>query len=162
MSYAWLTNLTRGRVLGTRIAVADRWWLRLRGLLGRPPLGAGGGVLLTPCRAVHTFGLSYPVDVAFLDRRGAVVALYHRLAPGNASRWHRAAVYALELPVGTLAMTETRQGDTLAWHALAELPGGGRAATGVHRAAEMRRRPNSSHRACRSYSLDAPTRPEEQ
>src|SRR3989449_5933676 len=81
MSYAWLTNLTRGRVLGTRIAVADRWWLRLRGLLGRPPLGAGGGVLLTPCRAVHTFGLSYPVDVAFLDRRGAVVALYHRLAP---------------------------------------------------------------------------------
>jgi len=80
--------------------------------------------LLTPCRAVHTFGLSYPVDVAFLDRRGAVVALYHRLAPGNASRWHRAAVYALELPVGTLAMTDTRQGDTLAWHALAGLPGG--------------------------------------
>src|SRR2546426_1619371 len=92
MSYAWLTNLTRGRVLGTRIAVADRWWLRLRGLLGRPPLGAGGGVLLTPCRPVHTFGLSYPVDVAFLDRRGAVVALYHRLAPGTASRWQRGAV----------------------------------------------------------------------
>jgi len=162
MSYAWLTNLTRGRVLGTRIAVADRWWLRLRGLLGRPPLGAGGGVLLTPCRAVHTFGLSYPVDVAFLDRRGAVVALYHRLAPGNASRWHRAAVYALELPVGTLAMTETRQGDTLAWHALAELPGGGRAAPGHDRASAMTRRPNFLHRVCRSCFLAAPTRLEEQ
>jgi len=146
MSYAWLTNLTRDRVLGTRIAVADRWWLRLRGLLGRPPLGAGGGVLLTPCRAVHTFGLSYPVDVAFLDRRGAVVALYHRLGPGNASRWHRAAVYALELPVGTLAMTETRQGDTLAWRALAELPGGGRAAPGLDRGSAMTRGPAFSTR----------------
>src|SRR2546429_2747220 len=76
------------------------------------------------CALPISFGLSYPVDVAFLDRRGAVVALYHRLAPGHASRWHRAAVYALELPVGTLAMTDTRQGDTLAWHALAGLPSG--------------------------------------
>ena len=124
MSYARLTNVTRGRVLGTRIAVADRWWLRLRGLLGRPPLVVGAGLLLTPCRAVHTFGLSYPVDVAFVDGGGAVVALYQRLAPSRYSRWHKAAAYALELPVGTLAMTGTREGDTLAWHFLAGWPQG--------------------------------------
>jgi uncharacterized membrane protein (UPF0127 family) len=122
MSYVRLANLTRGRVLGTRIAVADRWWLRLRGLLGRPPLGAGGGVLLTPCRAVHTFGMSYPVDLAFVGRHGAIVAVYHRLTPGHASRWHKAAVCALELPAGTLAVTGTREGDTVGWHSLADLP----------------------------------------
>ena len=162
MSYARLTNVTRGRVLGTGIAVADRWWLRLRGLLGRPPLVVGAGLLLTPCRAVHTFGLSYPVDVVFVDGGGAVVALYQRLAPGHCSRWHKAAVYALELPVGTLAMTETRQGDTLAWHALAESPGGGRAAPGHDRGSAMTRRPNFLHRVCRSCFLAAPTRLEEQ
>src|SRR5438034_6075313 len=106
MSYAWLTNLTRGCVLGTRIAVADRWWLRLRGLLGRPPLGAGGGGLLTPCRAVHTFGRSYPVDVAFLDRRAAGAARCHPLAPGPAPPWPRAASPPQEFPVGPVAVTD--------------------------------------------------------
>lgn len=115
MNHVGFTNVTRGRVLGTWIAVADRWWQRLRGLLGRSPLSAGAGLLLQPCRAVHMFGMRYAVDVAFLDRRGSVVAVYHRLAPGQRSRWHQGAAYALELPAGTLAMTGTREGDRLAW-----------------------------------------------
>lgn len=115
MNHVGFTNVTRGRVLGTWIAVADRWWQRLRGLLGRAPLPAGAGLLLQPCRAVHMFGMSYAVDVAFLDRRGSVVAVYHRLAPGQRSRWHKGAAYALELPAGTLATTGTREGDRLAW-----------------------------------------------
>jgi uncharacterized membrane protein (UPF0127 family) len=115
MSYVELANLTRGCVLGARIAVADRWWSRLRGLLGRPAIGAGEGLVLTPCRAVHTLGMSYPVDVAFVDRRGAVVAVYNRLAPGHRSCRHKTAAYALELPAGTLARCGTREGDTLAW-----------------------------------------------
>lgn len=115
MNHVGFTNVTRGRVLGTWISVADRWWQRLRGLLGRSPLSAGAGLLLQPCRAVHMFGMRYAVDVAFLDRRGSVVAVYHRLAPGQRSRWHKGAAYALELPAGTLAMTGTREGDKLAW-----------------------------------------------
>lgn len=115
MNHVGFTNVTRGRVLGTWISVADRWWQRLRGLLGRSPLSAGSGLLLQPCRAVHMFGMRYAVDVAFLDRRGSVVAVYHRLAPGQRSRWHKGAAYALELPAGTLAMTGTREGDRLAW-----------------------------------------------
>jgi uncharacterized membrane protein (UPF0127 family) len=115
MNHVWLTNVTRGRVLGTWIAVADRWWQRLRGLLGRSSLSAGTGLLLRPCRAVHMFGMGYAVDVAFVDRRGAVVAVYHRLAPGQRSRWHKGAACALELPAGTLAKTGTREGDRLAW-----------------------------------------------
>lgn len=115
MNHVGFTNVTRGRVLGTWISVADRWWQRLRGLLGRSPLSTGAGLLLQPCRAVHMFGMRYAVDVAFLDRRGSVVAVYHRLAPGQRSRWHKGAAYALELPAGTLAMTGTREGDRLAW-----------------------------------------------
>lgn len=106
-------NPARGTVLGGRVQVADRWWTRLRGLLGRPPLAMGEGLLIEPCRAVHMSGMKYPIDVAFLGRDGAVVALYPGLVPGARTRWHRAARSALELPAGTLAASGTREGDVI-------------------------------------------------
>jgi len=108
-------NRERGSVLGTAVGVADRWWPRLRGLLGRPGLREGEGLLLTPCRSIHMFGMSFPLDVAFTDPRGTVVAAYAALPPGARTRWHRQAKHALELPAGTLAASGTRPGDTLTW-----------------------------------------------
>jgi uncharacterized membrane protein (UPF0127 family) len=59
--------------------------------------------------------MSYPLDIAFLDRRGEVVATYTALAPGARTGWHSNAVDALELPVGTLARTRTVNGDTIVY-----------------------------------------------
>jgi uncharacterized membrane protein (UPF0127 family) len=106
-------NPARGTVLGGKVQVADRWWLRLRGLLGRSGLAEGEGLLIEPCRAVHMSGMRFPIDVAFLARDGAVVALYPDLAPGARTAWHRAARSALELPAGTLAVSGTREGDVI-------------------------------------------------
>ncbi len=106
-------NLARGTVLGTRIGLADRWWPRLKGLLGRERLDPGEGLLLRPCRAVHMLGMRLTLDVVFLDPSGRAVALYPGLGPGARTRWHRAARDALELPAGTLAGTGTREGDTI-------------------------------------------------
>jgi uncharacterized membrane protein (UPF0127 family) len=102
-----------GRLLGDRIGIADQWWLRLRGLLGRPELPAGEGLLLHPCRAVHMLGMRFPLDVAFRDADGTVVAVYHNLPPGARTGWHRAAATALELPAGTLQASGTGVGDTI-------------------------------------------------
>lgn len=113
MKYLRAANPARGSVLGTRIALADRWWLRLRGLLGRDALPAGEGLILRPCRAVHMRGMGFPLDVAFLDRSGAVVAAYHSIPPGARTRWHKAARDALELPAGTLTASGTAIGDTI-------------------------------------------------
>lgn len=106
-------NQTQDRILGDRIVLADRWWLRLRGLLGTRSLSAGEGLLLVPCRSVHTLGMAYAIDVAFLDGDGEVVAAYSDLSPGRGSRWHRDARSALELPSGTLAGSGTRVGDRI-------------------------------------------------
>ncbi|HZE74620.1 MAG TPA: DUF192 domain-containing protein [Gemmatimonadales bacterium] len=103
----------RSLVLGDRIAVADRWWPRFKGLLGRPGLKAGEGLLLRPCRAVHMMGMRFPLDVAFVDRHGVVVAAYPNLRPGARTRWHRRAESALELPAGTLAASGTQEGDQI-------------------------------------------------
>lgn len=109
-------NAARGRVLGSRIGVADWWWLRLRGLSGRADLAPGEGLLLKPCRAVHMMGMKFPLDVAFLDAGNRVIARYERLSPGARTRWHSAARAALELPAGTLQETGTMEGDLVEYH----------------------------------------------
>jgi uncharacterized membrane protein (UPF0127 family) len=110
-----VVNATRSRELGTRVRLADRWWPRLRGLLGSGTLKPGDGLMIDPCRGVHMYGMRYPLDVAFIDRDGEIVALYRELPPGTRTKWHSEARRAIELPVGTLAETGTAVGDVLTW-----------------------------------------------
>jgi uncharacterized protein len=64
----WL--LRDGEVLAT-LEVADKFESRLKGLLGRD--GMEGALLLRPARSVHTFGMRFPIDVAFCDKDLTVV-----------------------------------------------------------------------------------------
>jgi hypothetical protein len=110
-----VVNTGRNRELGTRIGLADGWFGRLRGMLARPAPKNGEGLLLTPCRSVHMFGMRFPLDIAFLDANCSIVAAYRSLPPGSRTGWHRNAVHALELPAGTLEDSGTVTGDVLAW-----------------------------------------------
>ena len=101
--------------LADRAGLADRFWLRARGLLGRPPLTEGDGLILSPCKAIHTWGMSYPIDVAFLDRQGQVVASYEGVGPNRRTAWHAAAHCALELPAGMLSRGAVAVGDRISW-----------------------------------------------
>ncbi|CAN5222653.1 hypothetical protein BH18ACT4_BH18ACT4_00290 [soil metagenome] len=58
----WLTR--DGEVLAS-LEVADGFRGRSRGLLGRN--GFDGAILLRPARSIHTLGMRFPIDVAFLD-----------------------------------------------------------------------------------------------
>jgi uncharacterized membrane protein (UPF0127 family) len=117
MRWVRVVNTRANRELGSRIGMADRWLLRLRGMLARPKPQSGEGLLLTPCSSVHMYGMRFPLDVAFLDKGGAVVAMYPSLAPWSRTRWHRNAAHALELPSGTLEESDTGLGDLLVWSA---------------------------------------------
>lgn len=102
-----------GAVLGDDVRVADGFWTRLRGLLGRPRLEPGEGLLIVPCRGVHMFGMRHPLDVLLLDGEHRVVATYPELRPWRVSGVHAEARSALELPPGTIERTGTRIGDRL-------------------------------------------------
>jgi uncharacterized membrane protein (UPF0127 family) len=112
-----VVNTRQNRELGTRIGLANGWLARHRGMLARPAPRPGEGLLLTPCSSVHMYGMRFPLDVAFLDGKGAVVAIYPSLAPGSRTRWHRNAAHALELSAGALVESGTSIGDVLAWSA---------------------------------------------
>lgn len=71
-----------------RWVVASSPLLRLRGLAGRRP---DSTVMVFPrCRDVHTLTMRHPLDVAFLDRRGRVVAVHRLVLPGARLRCGRA------------------------------------------------------------------------
>lgn len=108
-------NATRDTLLGDRVALADRFWSRLKGLLGRAGLGEGEGLLIEPSRGVHMFGMRFPLDVLLLDGDRRVKAGIPGLAPGKATGLRKGVRYALELPVGTIATSGTREGDVLDW-----------------------------------------------
>jgi uncharacterized membrane protein (UPF0127 family) len=60
---AWL--IREGEVLAA-LDVAESFRARRRGLRGRDTVE--GALLLRPCRAVHTFGMRFPIDVAYCRR----------------------------------------------------------------------------------------------
>jgi uncharacterized membrane protein (UPF0127 family) len=111
-------NLTRDLVLADRCRRAVRFHERLVGLLGRDRLEAGEALWIEPCSSVHTWFMRFPLDVLFVDRAGAVVAVHPGLRPFAATRLHRRARAALELPAGTIAATGTRPGDRVVLVAL--------------------------------------------
>ena len=46
---------------------------RLKGLFAYPPLSNAQALILSPCSAVHTIGLRYTIDVAFLCAEGRIL-----------------------------------------------------------------------------------------
>ncbi|MHB1007159.1 MAG: DUF192 domain-containing protein [Chloroflexota bacterium] len=109
-----VTNESRGAVLAESCGVARSYWARLRGLLFRPPLAEGEGLLIAPCNSVHTFMMGFPIDVIFVDKERRVVHLISSMPPQRASRIVRKARDVIELPAGTAARTGTTVGDVLA------------------------------------------------
>ncbi len=103
-------NVTRDRVLGDAVRVADSFLARARGLLGTRTLGQGGALWITPCRSIHSIGMRYEFDALFLDRGGAVVGLYRRFPRNRVSALFGRAAGVLELPPGTIEATGTEVG----------------------------------------------------
>ena len=104
------SNASTGTVLADRLSEASDFFGRLVGLIGRVGFEPGDGLHLVPCRAIHTFFLRMPIDVAFLDEHGAVVKLFHALPPWRATSVQSKASSALELPAGTLQRSGTEEG----------------------------------------------------
>jgi uncharacterized protein len=101
-----------GQIVCERCEVADTAPKRMRGLLGRSGLEAGGGMLLPREPSVHTFFMRFPIDVVFLDKAKTIVKVVNELRPWRvAAAWKAVAV--LELPAGTAASVGLRAGMTL-------------------------------------------------
>jgi uncharacterized protein len=106
-------NRDRGTLLGSSVSLTDNARERRVGLLKHERLGQGEGLWILPTQAIHTFGMRFPIDVAFLDTALRVKRIYHGLAPYRLTTFVWGAQSVLELPSGSLASTGTMVGDQL-------------------------------------------------
>jgi uncharacterized protein len=91
-----------GRLLATA-EVADTPQSRMTGLLGRDGLPPGHGLILDPCRLIHTFMMRFALDVVFYDRAHRVTRAVADVKPSRLAWGGWRATATLELPAGTLA-----------------------------------------------------------
>ncbi len=110
----------RGTEIAARVRVAASPLSRMRGLLGRPALEAGDGLLIRPCQGVHTIGMAYPIDVVHLDRDGVVLRVLRELPPWRIGPLVRRSRTVLELSAG--GADAVREGDRLALEGATEGP----------------------------------------
>lgn len=71
---------------------------RARGLLGTRP--DGDSLLLAPCNDVHTLGMRYPLDIAFVDRTGLVLEVHKNVGPRRRLRNRKAAAVIERFSLG--------------------------------------------------------------
>lgn len=80
-----------------RVLVADTFFSRARGLLfTEGNLQGAEALLLKNCRAVHTLGMSFPIDIVFIDASHRVVKSIRSARPGVLSFSHKQACAVLE------------------------------------------------------------------
>jgi len=111
----YVYNKTRETFVATETTVADDYFRRLIGLLGKTKRWAklGRGLWIIPSRGVHTIGMLFPIDVLFLDKNKEVIHIEEHMRPFRISKVSLKATSVLELPAHAIYRSGTKVGDRL-------------------------------------------------
>lgn len=114
-SSLYVYNKTRETFVATEALLADSYFTRLVGLLGKTRRWAqlGRGLWIVPSRGVHTIGMLFPIDLIFLGKDKQVVHIEEYVRPFRISKVSLKATSVLELPPHTIYRSGTRIGDQL-------------------------------------------------
>ena len=121
-------NLTRSSEIASQLEVADGWWGRFMGLMGRDGLADGAGLWLTG-NGIHMMFMKFPIDAVFVGKAAGgaaggaapreVLSVHRALRPWTGLvPMIRGADGVLELPVGTIERTGTAVGDSVVLEAV--------------------------------------------
>ena len=111
-----ILNPQRATVVCEKCVVADDFWTRGKGLMGRRQLPPDEGIWLVPGTSIHMFGVKISLDILFLTRENVVTDWVENIGPGKIylPRAQRGKPHsALEVAPGTIARSQTQIGDRL-------------------------------------------------
>lgn len=96
-----------------KVDIADRFWSRLRGLLGTQSLAREKCLLIAPCNSVHMLGMRYAIDVAYLDDDNKIIKIVENLRPWTGCSICLKAKNTLELARGAVQYYDLQVGQIL-------------------------------------------------
>lgn len=102
-----------GMKVAERVHVAQTFFTRAIGLMGRKQLAEQEGMLFRPGGSIHTIGMRIAIDVAFLDQEYRVLKTSESLRPFRACVAPRGTKYTLELAPGRLRAAQVAAGAKL-------------------------------------------------
>lgn len=94
--------------------LANQFLSRLMGLMGRLDLPRDFCLVLIPCSSIHMAFMKIPLDIAYLNRQGVVIALQWDLKPWKIGEIHPGTYAVLEAPVDGV-LRRLAVGDQISW-----------------------------------------------
>lgn len=77
--------------------IANTFFKRLKGLLGKRTLPANKAIVIYPCKAIHTWFMRFPIDCIFLNKDGEVLHVIKNMKPFRVSPVILKAYYVVEM-----------------------------------------------------------------
>ncbi|HQP09902.1 MAG TPA: DUF192 domain-containing protein [Candidatus Omnitrophota bacterium] len=93
--------------------VADTFFSRMIGLLGRNSLQEEEALVITRCQSIHMFFMRFAIDTIFVDKANRVVGMVKGIKPFQISPIFFNASYVIELPERKIVQTGTALGDRI-------------------------------------------------
>lgn len=119
-----IRNLTKKKVLVSDAELAGSVWKKTKGLMFRPSLANGAGLLMPFGRVrrheIWMLFMRFPIDIIFIGSDKRIVDIAHSVRPigRSPSTWRiyvprKACRYVLETKAGLAKRTGTKTGDKL-------------------------------------------------
>ena len=89
-------NIETDEVILNHVEIADTFYKRFKGLMGRRRLEEGNGMKINPCNSIHCFFMKIPIDVLFVSKDHVVVKVISDMKPWKISPLVRGAQYVIE------------------------------------------------------------------
>jgi len=100
-------------VVAAEVRMADNYFSRLMGLMGKPGLSPQQGLWILPCCDIHSFFMRFEFDAIFVNKQHQVLHLVERMKPWRISKFVKGGHAVLELPAGAIAESGTQVGDVI-------------------------------------------------
>ncbi len=113
MQVLQIINEGSGEIIASHCYLADSFFTRFKGLLGRKQMSEGEGLLIKPCSSVHTLGMKMIIDVVFISSDNQVLHIIEEMEPGKLSPIIKNSSLVLELPPGQVRRSGLKVGHRL-------------------------------------------------
>lgn len=102
-----------GLEIPLKAELADSFFKRFKGLMFRKSMASDSALLLSPCNAIHTFSMRFPIDVVYLDSDARVVHIEKSMQPNKVGKSIKTALSVLELNIDMVEKLSLKSGDLL-------------------------------------------------